>query len=159
MDCSNVSNIFLRVANSSHLVVKKMTMSSAYCIIGKSWLWEGIVRVKVRWENIWLTTDCKRSAAITKRRGERGSPYLTPHLHSNCLLGMPLSNTEEDPDERISLTHPIHLSSKPLCLSICKITSCSTVSKAFAKSSFRMMIGLFDCLHWWIYSKAQAKLS
>jgi hypothetical protein len=36
---------------------------------------------------------------------------------------------------------------------------CSTVSKAFSKSSLRMITSLFDGWHWWIYSWLQARQS
>ena len=96
---------------------------------------------------------------MTNKSGERGPPYLTPHLHLNCLPNRPFRSTEDDPVGRISLIQAIHFASKPLCWRIYKISSCSTVSKAFAKSSFKMMMGIFDCLHWCIYSKAQPRLS
>uniref|UniRef100_A0A0A8YDT8 Uncharacterized protein n=1 Tax=Arundo donax TaxID=35708 RepID=A0A0A8YDT8_ARUDO len=33
-----------------------------------------------------------------------------------------------------------------------RIVPCSTISKAFSKSSFKTTISFLDCLHWWRYS-------
>jgi hypothetical protein len=43
----------------------------------------------------------RRSAARTKRRGDRGSPCLTPLLHGKVELGKPLRRMEEVPDSRM----------------------------------------------------------
>jgi hypothetical protein len=45
--------------------------------------------------------DCSKSAAMTKRRGERGSPYLTPLLNLKGVPGTPFKRTEEEPEVRI----------------------------------------------------------
>jgi hypothetical protein len=61
-------------------------------------------------------TDCSRSAPRTKRRGERGSPCLTPLLYLNSFPGTPFSKTKEEPEERIALIHEIQLSEKTFML-------------------------------------------
>ncbi|WVZ51779.1 hypothetical protein U9M48_002890 [Paspalum notatum var. saurae] len=72
-------------------------------------------------------TCCKRSAAVTNNRGDKGSPCLTP------LLRMEDTAVDED----IS-------SGKPVALIIEIIQECSTVSNAFAKSSLRIIISLLE---------------
>jgi hypothetical protein len=42
------------------------------------------------------------------------------------------------------LIQPIYLEEKPFLCSILRITWCSTVSKAFSKSSLRMTISLLE---------------
>jgi hypothetical protein len=61
---------------------------------------------------------------------------------------MPLSKTEEDPEPRKHLTHLSHSSLKPLCFKIYTKASCSIVSKAFSKSSFKIMHSAPAALHW-----------
>jgi len=87
-----------------------------------------------------LITYCRSSAAKIKRRGERGSPCLTPLSHLNCLPGTPFSRMEVYPEEKSILIHYSHLSGKPMVLIISSIAECSTVSKALAKSNSRIMI-------------------
>ena len=132
-------------------------VSSAYWIIGKSY--EGWL-IGNLWKPCWralLTMYWSNSAARTKRRGESGSSCLIPLLHLNCLPRTPLRMMEEDPKLRIKRTHCCHKSGKPRCLSIKMMASCSTVSNAFAKSRFKMIIYFLDWWHWCIYSKLQAR--
>ena len=94
----------------------------------------------------------------TKRRGDRGSPCLTPLLHWNLFPSFPLRRTEEVVVERMFLIHVIHLFPKLIASWIVVIALCSTLSNAFSKSSFTMT----TFLDWWqrcIYSKAQARQS
>jgi hypothetical protein len=56
-------------------------VSSAYCTMGKSEdALLGMGSLRRPWSLALLITVCKRSAARTKRSGERGSPCLTPLL-------------------------------------------------------------------------------
>jgi hypothetical protein len=89
-------------------------------------------------------THCNRSAATAKRRGDRGSPCLTPLLHLKSLPATPLSNTEDVADERMSFIHSIHLEGNPFALRIYMIAECSTRPKAFSKSNLRIMISLLE---------------
>jgi hypothetical protein len=50
----------------------------------------------------------------------------------------------EDPEERIACTQDSHLSGKPKCLITEMMVECSAVSNAFSKSSFSIIISLFD---------------
>jgi hypothetical protein len=87
-----------------------------------------------------------KSAAITNKIGERGSPCRTPLLHKNSFPAVPLSRTEGVAEFRRDSTHRIHLAGKPLALSISSTIENSTRSNAFSKSSFRITISLLD---WW----------
>jgi hypothetical protein len=84
------------------------------------------------------------SAARTKRRGDRGSPWRTPLLHLKNFPGTPFNRIADDPEERTALTQFSHLSVKPMCCMTWMIDECSTVSKAFLKSNFKMIISLLD---------------
>jgi hypothetical protein len=50
------------------------------------------------------------------------------------------------PDDKIFLIQEIQVWPKPLCFRISKINSCSSLSKAFSKSSLRMITSF---LEWW----------
>jgi hypothetical protein len=63
------------------------------------------------------------------------------------LPGTPLSKTEVDAECRIDLTIAIHLGPKPLAESMEIIALYSTLSKAFSKSIFSIIIGLFEEWH------------
>jgi hypothetical protein len=89
-------------------------------------------------------THCNRSAAIAKRRGERGSPYLTPILQMKSFPAVPLRSTEEVAVERRSLIQQIHLFGKPLACNMAKRVECSVRSKAFSKSNLRITISYLD---------------
>ena len=106
-----------------------------------------------------LITYCRSSAASTKSKGDKGSPCLTPLLQWNCFPGTPLSRMEEKPEEKITLIQFNHKSGKPSWAIMLNMVECSTVSKALAKSNFRMIICLLLWWHWWMNSKIQAKQS
>lgn len=93
----------------------------------------------------WLIMDCKTSAAKTKRRGDKGSPCLTPLLHLKGIPGTPFKRTAEEPEHKIALIQEIHLAENPLYCSMDKMTWYSTLSKAFSKSSFRRTISFPKC--------------
>ena len=81
---------------------KMRRVSSAYCTIGKSppkLSLRGCLRMPIY--QALLTTDYRRSATKTNNRGESGSPYLTPLLHSNPFPRIPFSRTEEVPDPKM----------------------------------------------------------
>ena len=106
-----------------------------------------------------LMIDCKRSAASTNKSGDRGSPCLTPLLQRKTSPHTPFKITDEDPELRMALIQEIHLLPKPLASMILRIASCSILSKAFSKSSFRMTSSFFDLWQMWRYSRAQARQS
>ena len=97
-------------------------------------------------EWIWNNSNNNRSATRTKRRDDRGSPCLTPLRQLNGFPRIPFKMIDEVLELRILLIQPTHLSQKPLNLRICRIAWCSTLSKAFSKSSFKMTISF---LEWW----------
>ncbi|BAS78794.1 Os02g0499575 [Oryza sativa Japonica Group] len=86
--------------------------------------------------------DCNRSATKTKRRGEIGSPCLTPRRHLKVFPGTPLRRTEVVEVVRISLTQFIQVLVKPLAFSTVRMAECSTESKAFSKSILRIRVSL-----------------
>ena len=100
-----------------------------------------------------LMMDCKRSEAMTYNREDRGSPYLTPHLHWMTLPATPLSKTDVDADCRILDTQLIHLGPKPFAFNISNIAEYSILSNAFLKSSLTIITGFFDLWHRCMYSK------
>ena len=108
-------------------------------------------------EHISLTTDWSKSTAMTNNNGESGSPCRTPDLQTKWLPGTPFKRTEEEPVDKMLLIQPVQRASKPVHCKILRMASCSSVSKAFVKSSLRRMMGHLDALHWWIYSKHQAR--
>ena len=119
-------------------------VSSAYCIIGKSppKLSEiGCFSTPI--SQALLTILCKRSAARTRSSGERGSPCLTPLLHLKVFPGIPLRSTDDVPDPRMFSIHFIQFDGNPLCFITSRMDWCSTLLKAFSKSSFRMTISFF----------------
>jgi len=75
----------------------------------------------------------------------RGSPCLTPLLHLNIFPSVPLSRIEDLPEVRIFSIQFIHFAGKPLCFMTWRLTWCSTLSKAFSKSSFRITISFLEC--------------
>jgi hypothetical protein len=95
-------------------------------------------------QGILMIQHWRRSAAIAKRRGERGSPCLTPLLHLNSFPTVPFNQTEEVATPKISKTQCNHLSEKPLALSISRIRECSIKSKVFSKSNLRTTISLLE---------------
>jgi len=124
---------------------KISSVSSAYCSIGKSPPELSEMRcVNTPISQALLTILCKRSAARTKSKEERGSPCLTPLLHLNIFLGVPLSRIEEVPEASIFSIHFIYFARKPLCFMTSRMTWCSTLSKAFSKSSFTIRGGYSD---------------
>lgn len=122
-------------------------VSSAYWTIGKNSLksldkgW-----FKTPASQALLITVYKRSAAKTNNKGDSGSPCLTPLLHEKDFPGTPFKRTEEVPDLSMTLTHSIHLLGKALNFIMSKIAWCSSLSKAFSKSNFKMTISFFE---WW----------
>ena len=135
-------------------------VSSVYWITGYSfWFgeWKG-KRIRSCWKAS-LMAAWRRSAASTKMRGERGSPYRTPHLQWNCRPGVPLSSTDDLPEEKMHRIQLIHFSLNPMLFIILVMASCSIVSNALAKSSFRSIISCLECWHWYMYSYAHARQS
>jgi hypothetical protein len=56
---------------------------------------------------------CKRSATNTTRRGDNGSPCLTPRRQWTVFPSIPLRSTYEVPEERIAVSHVINLIENP----------------------------------------------
>jgi hypothetical protein len=110
-------------------------------------------------EATWLTSTYSSSAANTKSRGERGSSCLTPLLHLKRFPGTPFSRTVVDLEFRILSIELIQISGRPSWAIINKITWCSTRSKAFSKSNYRIIAFLLEWWHWWMYSKHQTRQS
>uniref|UniRef100_A0A0A9G5N5 Uncharacterized protein n=1 Tax=Arundo donax TaxID=35708 RepID=A0A0A9G5N5_ARUDO len=81
---------------------------------------------------------------MTKSRGERGSPCLTPLLQLKDFPGTPLCRMEEVLVCRMVLIHWIHFCGNPFFCSMSKIVLCSTISNVFSKSSFRMTISFLE---------------
>lgn len=92
----------------------------------------------------WLRIDWSISAARTKRRGERGTPCLTPLLQWTIFPGNPLRRTEEFLEFKTDLIHSIHLFPNPYLDMICKSASCSILLNVFSKSSLRMINSFLD---------------
>jgi hypothetical protein len=123
------------------------SVSSAYWTIGKSQPHlSGRGRERIPFYIAKFTTLCSKSAARTNKRGDKGSHCLTPLIQWNTLPDTPLRRMAEVPILNIIFIHFLHLSPKPLCCNILKMTSCSILSNAFSKSNFRITISFFDCL-------------
>ena len=138
---------------------KIKSVSSAYWIVGNSSPGQGIGLLNKPREVGLFIIAWSRSAAKTNNNRERGSPYRTLLLQQFFFLGTPFSSTADVPEEKISLIQWIQVSGKPICCITDNIVLCSTVSKAFSKSSFRITISLLEWWHWWMNSKHQAKQS
>jgi len=139
---------------------KMSSVSSAYWTIGKSPPKVSLTRCfRIPFLQALFTIDCSRSTARTKRSGDRGSPCHTPLLRRKGLPSIPLRRTENSPDHRMILIQFTHFSGNPLCLRTWRMTSCSTLSNAFSKSSLRMTISFFEWWHMCRNWKAQAKQS
>jgi hypothetical protein len=93
-----------------------MMVSSAYCIIGKSWPHLSVMgNLRSSRSFALLTVDCRRSATKTKGSGDNGSPYLTPLLQWNGLPGTPFRSTTNLPKFMIILIQIIHLGPNTSC--------------------------------------------
>jgi len=85
------------------------------------------------------------SSQNKKERWE-GAPCLTPLLKWKVFPLTPLRMTAKVPELKMRCIHWIRLSGNLFCSIILIIKLCSTLSKAFSKSSLRMTISLLD---WW----------
>lgn len=103
--------------------------------------------------------DWRMLAIITKRSGESGSPCLSLLSQWMVCPGTPLKRTCEVVVERIILIQLHHFCPKPLYWSSFITSPCSTISKAFSKSSFKRIISSFDFWQEFRYSCAQARQS
>jgi hypothetical protein len=120
-------------------------VSLAYYIIGKSVeQTKGIGRFKRCWSLALLRSVCNKSAASTNKRGERGSPCLTPLLQWKVFPGTPFRRMVEIPELKIEDIHCNQVALKPLCSIICNIVWCSILSNAFSKSNLRIMSSFCD---------------
>ena len=57
---------------------------------------------------------CNILAASTNKKGDRGSPCLTPLRQCKVFPGTPFSRIDEVPVVKIKFIHCIHLEPKPL---------------------------------------------
>ena len=81
VDSEKSLSISLRTVSLSSFASIITKVSSAYYKMGKSWEWFKGMGTESR--PLFLAAfiaDCSKSAAKTKRSGERGSPCLTPLL-------------------------------------------------------------------------------
>ncbi|KAL4585040.1 hypothetical protein LXL04_009653 [Taraxacum kok-saghyz] len=74
----------------------------------------------------------KPSIAMIKRKGDRGSPWRTPLVIGNSLVGDPFVMTEAREDERQPLIQQIHFSLNPICL----ITDTKVVVRSLCHAFF-----------------------
>jgi hypothetical protein len=65
-------------------------------------------RVKIANFIFLVNSTLKKVSSNGKRRGESGSPCLTPRIHLKSFPVVPFKSTEEVPELRSSLIHMIH---------------------------------------------------
>jgi hypothetical protein len=159
VDCAKQINSASRKNNCWASAFINRRVSSAYCTIGKSSIGWAIGAWMMFGEAAWLIRTCNSSAASTKTRGDKGSPCLTPLLQLKNFPETPWRWTVVEAELRILVTQWIQLAGRPRLDMTWMIAWCSTKSKAFSKSSFKIMISLLDWWHWWRYSKHQARQS
>lgn len=87
----------------------------------------------------FIQNDCNKINSQDKKRGESGSPCLTPLLHKNCLPGTLLSKREEKPEVKTMSIHMSNLGPNPLAAKISLMVWCPIKSKAFSKCSFKII--------------------
>jgi hypothetical protein len=73
------------------------------------------------------------------------------------LPGTPLSKTTVEAECRIDFTIAIHLGPKPLAISIEIMALYSTLSNAFSKSIFNIIMGFLEVWQIWRYSNVHPK--
>lgn len=121
------------------------SVSSAYCIIGYS-----PPKVFTNWilqnSNMPGSVDNRLQKVCCEDKEEGGKRITLSHppLHWKLFPGMPFNNTEEDPDCKIIWIHLTHLVGNHLCAITYKITWCLILSKAFSKSSFKIMTSFWS---------------
>lgn len=157
-NAANSSRMLLIISACSSDPFKISRVSSAYCSVGGG-EWESS-----GWSNYseWKACCiicCRTSATRMKRYGERGSPWRTPLLYLNDSPVDPLIKTCACPVSKICLIQLIHVSSNPLRCRTKYKQSQLTVSKAFWKSSFRIIVGFFLLIAHWTMSEASIKFS
>ena len=102
----NSCRIFLRAVICWGQASMITSVSSTYCKIGKSSLyWREIGSFSRFCVLAWFTILCNKSEAKTYKRGDKGSPYLTPRLQWKTLPATPFKRTGEVLDEKNKL-HP-----------------------------------------------------
>src|SRR4051812_25099739 len=87
----------------------------------------------------FFTSLVRPSVTNTKRKGERGSPCLSPLLTSNSLVGQPLTSTDILLLNTSNSIHFIHLFPKPILFSINLKKIQLNLSYAFSKSTLNKM--------------------
>jgi hypothetical protein len=82
-----------------------------------------------------------------KRKGERGSPYLSPLSGENLPKGLPFRMMEKEDEEMHSLIQLTQVGRKPSFSIIDKMKTHSILSKAFSISILRNMKPYFPLLN------------
>ena len=136
------------------------SLSSAYYIIGKA-LSElpRTGRFRSPCAEALFTKVWWKSAASTKRSGERWSPCLTSLLQWKVFQVPHIVKTEDVPYLKIEFIQFYHVLPNPLTFISCSIASCSIPPNTFSKSNFKITISFFDCQQRRRYSIDHAKQS
>ena len=140
---------------------KKISVSSAYCKMGKSAkLGRGIGSFRSAINFAFVNHGLGQICSQNKEEGDRSPCLTTTLLQWNVFPGTSLRSTIEVAIERISLIYPAYpfLTNAPSFKNR-RIAWCSTLSKAFSKSSFKMTIPFLEWWHKCKYSKAQSTQS
>jgi hypothetical protein len=83
-----------------------MSVSSAYWMIRKSLVYsKGMGRLSIFKSLTLFNKVCRKSAAKTKSKGDRGSPYPTPLLQWKILPGTLLRRIVDVPELKMDLIH------------------------------------------------------
>ncbi|KAL4591907.1 hypothetical protein LXL04_004882 [Taraxacum kok-saghyz] len=83
------------------------------------------------------------SMAVMKRKGERGSPCLTPFVILNSFV-FPFTKTEARADSRHPYIHILHFPPNPICIRVESRNPQLTESNALSKSTLNSRIFFFD---------------
>lgn len=121
-------------------------LSSTNCwwVIARE-LW--IERPLICWERqAWLIWHPKPSAIRTKRKVERGSPCQMPLEGLKGWYGMPLMRMEKKEEDIRLWIHQTHIGEKPKVINIFCMYIQLSLSKAFDKSSLRIIPACLVCL-------------
>jgi hypothetical protein len=96
---------------------------------------------------VFLVDDAlKEVCSQNEEKGRKRIPLSHPTPAWKVLSRHSIKN-DEVPVARILWIQLHQISSNPRCSIVLMITLCSIVSKAFVKSSLRIMISFLDCWH------------
>ena len=124
----------------------KSILSSINCwweIVGRLWMDKPLSRLERRACLMWRP---RPSAINTKRKGERGSPRLIPLEGLNGREGIPLMRMEKKEEDMSLITQHTHICEKPKADSIFRTYNQLSLSKAFERSSLRIILSCLECL-------------